>query len=166
MSQKRHTARSSETGRVGKGERGSAFVEFALVAPILLLLMFGVLDFGRLFFTQLTLQHALREAGRFAVTGNKLPSPGGGSSKMSRVASIKQIAQQSAAGLDLTNIQIKSVNGGTNHAGGPSDTVTISLTTNVKLLTPLVATFFPQGASKIEASTTFKNEPFDPKDTV
>jgi Flp pilus assembly protein TadG len=166
MSQKRHTARSSETGRGSSGERGSAFVEFALVAPILLLLMFGVLDFGRLFFTQLTLQHALREAGRFAVTGNKMANPGGGSSKMSRVASIKQIAQQSAAGLDLTNIQIKSIHGGTNHAGGPSDTVTISLTTNVKLLTPLVATFFPQGASKITASTTFKNEPFDPKDAV
>ena len=166
MSQKRHTARSSETGRGSTGERGSAFVEFALVAPLLLLLIFCVLDFGRLFFTQLTLQHALREAGRFAVTGNKLANPGGGSSKMSRVASIKKVAQDAAASLDLTNIQIKSVLGGTNHAGGPSDTITISLTTNVKLLTPLVAAFFPQGASKITASTTFRNEPFDPQDAV
>ena len=47
----------------------------------------------------------------------------------------------------------------------PAEHVTISLTTN-EALTPLVATFFPQGASKITASTTFKNEPFDPKDTV
>lgn len=165
MSQNRHTARVTAPGRERSGERGSAFVEFALVSPLLLLLMFGVLDFGRLFFTQLTLQHALREAGRFAVTGNHLPNAGG-STNMSRIASIKQVAQQSAAGLDLTAIQIHSVKGGTNNAGGPSDTVTISLTTNLKLLTPLVATFFPQGASKITASTTFKNEPFDPKDTV
>jgi Flp pilus assembly protein TadG len=166
MSQNRHTDRATAPRWRNRGERGSAFVEFALVSPLLLLLMFGVLDFGRLFFTQLTLQHALREAGRFAVTGNHLPNPGGGSTSMSRVASIKQVAQQSAAGLDLSSIQIHSVHGGTNHGGGPSDTVTISLTTNLKLLTPLVATFFPQGASKITASTTFKNEPFDPKDAV
>src|SRR5437899_784452 len=49
--------------------RGTAAVEFALVAPLFLLLVFGILDFGRLFYVQETLQHALREAGRFAVTG-------------------------------------------------------------------------------------------------
>lgn len=164
MSQNRHTTRATAPRWGSKGDRGSAFVEFALVSPLLLLLMFGVLDFGRLFFTELTIQHALREAGRFAVTGNHLPNPGGGS--WPRVYSIKQVAQQSAAGLDLTNIKITSVRGGTNHAGGPSDTVTISLTTSLKLLTPLVADFFPQGASKITASTTFKNEPFDPQSTL
>ena len=35
--------------RLSHEERGVALVEFALVAPILLVLLFGMLDFGRVF---------------------------------------------------------------------------------------------------------------------
>jgi Flp pilus assembly protein TadG len=159
-------AASAAPGESRRRPRGSTLVEFAVVCPMLLLIVLGIMDFGRLFFTQLTLQHALREAGRFAVTGNKLPNPSNPSQNLPRVDSIKAVAQQSAAGLDLTNIKITSKKGGTNHAGAPTDTVTISLTTHVKLLTPIVAKFFPDGAHKITASTTFKNEPFHPGNTV
>src|SRR5437660_3423743 len=99
-----------------RSRRGQSIVEFALVAPMFLLLVFGILDFGRLFFTQETLQHALREAGRFAVTGQH--------SGTNRVASIIQAAQQAAPGLNISNIQITS-GGVPNYAGGPRETVTI-----------------------------------------
>src|SRR6266404_414625 len=109
--------------------RGQSMVEFALVAPMFLLLVFGILDFGRLFFTQETLQYALREAGRLAVTGQH--------SGTNRVAAIIQAAQRAAPGLDISNIQITS-GGVTNYAGGPRETVVISLSTGLRLITPMI----------------------------
>jgi len=43
--------------------------EFALTLPILLLLMFGVIEFARIFHAWITLQNAARAAARYAVTG-------------------------------------------------------------------------------------------------
>ena len=54
---------------------GQSLVEFAIVLPLLLLVFFGIFEFGRFYFTKLTLQHAVREATRFAITGNVLADP-------------------------------------------------------------------------------------------
>lgn len=53
----------------GPRDRGAAAVEFALVLPLLLLLVFGVIDFGRLLHAQVTLTQAAREGGRLAALG-------------------------------------------------------------------------------------------------
>ncbi len=47
-------------------ERGAALVEFALVAPLLLLLTFGMIDAGWAFFQNLEVRHGAREAARLA----------------------------------------------------------------------------------------------------
>ncbi len=54
----------------GKGRRGQTMVEFALTLPIVLLLTFGVIEFGRLFQAWVTLQNSARTAVRYGVTGN------------------------------------------------------------------------------------------------
>jgi Flp pilus assembly protein TadG len=143
--------------------RGSAkaqtALEFAIIAPIFLFLLFAVVDFGRMFFLQMDLQNALDEAGRFASTGNVLPNPNAPGQSLSRAASILEVAQQAAVGATITNIQISSLAGGSGSPGGPGDTVTVSLTTSLQL-TPIVGKFFPNGAYTFTSSTTFKNEPF------
>ena len=52
--------------RAGR-ERGVAAVEFAIVAPLLLLILFGMIEFGHVFLVRQTVQHAAREACRVAV---------------------------------------------------------------------------------------------------
>jgi hypothetical protein len=52
-----------------RARRGQTLVEFALTLPILLLLLFGVIEFGRIFQAWVTLQNAARAAARYAVTG-------------------------------------------------------------------------------------------------
>ena len=158
-----------QTSKAGAPEeaaarRGQAMTEFSLVAPLFLLLVFGIMDFGRLFFWQMTLQNALREAGRFATTGRHLPDPANPPNTLSRIDSIIQVAQQAAQGIDVQHIEISSPQGGlTRPAGGPGETVVIALTTSVKLMTPLIGAFFgPQGQWTFTVSTTFRNEPFDP----
>jgi Flp pilus assembly protein TadG len=51
------------------GERGQALVEFGIVAVAFLFLSFGVFDLARLFQSWVTVQHASREAARYAITG-------------------------------------------------------------------------------------------------
>jgi hypothetical protein len=50
-----------------KKERGQATVEFALVVSLLLLLVFGIVDFSRLFFAYATMSNGVREGARYGI---------------------------------------------------------------------------------------------------
>jgi Flp pilus assembly protein TadG len=141
-------------------------VEFILVAPLYFLLIFAVMDFGRMFFVQMNVQQAVQEAARYASTGNHLPDPNNPGQNLSRVNSIIAEVQQAAIGANVSNVQVSSLAGGVGSAGGPGDTVTVSLTTNLALMTPMVASFFPNGTYTFISSATFKNEPFSPGNTL
>lgn len=59
------------------GQRSQALIEFALVSPILLLLLFGIIDIGRAVFYYDTLANAAREGARVAVQApNRMPTNG------------------------------------------------------------------------------------------
>lgn len=49
------------------GQSSQALIEFALISPVLLLLLFGTIDIGRAVFYYDTLNHAAREGARAAV---------------------------------------------------------------------------------------------------
>ena len=55
-------------GRVSlaKKENGEAIVEFALLAPVIILLLFAMVDFGRIFDAWLVATNAAREGARYA----------------------------------------------------------------------------------------------------
>ena len=50
----------------GRRERGAALVEFAIVVPLLLLLVFGAMDIGRLYFIQVSMSEAAQEGALYA----------------------------------------------------------------------------------------------------
>ena len=50
-----------------KSQAGQAMVEMALVLPILVVLVGGILDFGWLFYNKIALNNAAREGARYAV---------------------------------------------------------------------------------------------------
>ncbi|MGB4547600.1 MAG: TadE family protein [Syntrophales bacterium] len=66
-----------ESGRGGRsrnprqGERGVAALEFALIVPLLVVLAFAVVDFGRLFHARLIVTNVSREGGSLASRGFK-----------------------------------------------------------------------------------------------
>ena len=150
--------------RVAKGQ---TFLEFAMVAPLFFFLVFAIFDFGRLFFVQSNLEEAVYEAGRYASTGNHLQNPNSPGQTLSRIQSITDTAEQAALGLgaNITNISISSLNGGPGNAGGPGDTVTVTLTAALPLMTPFVSQFFPGGVYTFTSSASFKNEPFPSSET-
>src|SRR5512139_2340495 len=53
-------------GRANHADGGAAAVEFALVLPLLLLVVFGLIDFGRALNEQIVLTQAAREGARAA----------------------------------------------------------------------------------------------------
>ena len=61
-------ARTSSPRR-GGGDRGAVAVEFALVLPLLLLIVFGIIDFGRMWNMQIALTQSAREGVRVLALG-------------------------------------------------------------------------------------------------
>ena len=56
-----------------KSERGAALVEFAITVPLLVLIVWGAIDFARAYYTSNSLASAVREGARYAVV---FPNPG------------------------------------------------------------------------------------------
>jgi hypothetical protein len=58
---------SSSLGRRLKSQRGAELIEFALIFPLLLLVLLGIIDFGFMFQRYEVLTNATREGARIAV---------------------------------------------------------------------------------------------------
>jgi Flp pilus assembly protein TadG len=61
--------------RINRKERGQTVTEFALVLPLLALLLFGVIQFGIIFHQYVTLTDAVRTGGRQGAVARDLPNP-------------------------------------------------------------------------------------------
>ncbi len=68
---------SKRVTRQLRSERSQSIVEFSLIAPILLLLIFGVVDFGRGLYYYISLQQAANEGARVAVRDSQYTDIGG-----------------------------------------------------------------------------------------
>jgi Flp pilus assembly protein TadG len=123
-----------------RSEKGQSIVEFALVLPILVMLLFGIIDFGRIFHTYLAIDHASREAARTASIGEN-------------DATIVSTAVASASSIQLTAGQVAVSPGGTKSSG--SD-VTVTITYPISFLTPVVSNL--TGPITLSSSTVMRME--------
>lgn len=99
-------------------------VEFALVLPMLLVLVFGIIDFGRAFQGWITLSNAAREGARLGATG----------------ATATEIKNRvvATAGVPLTVANVTVANA-TDQGGRSGESVTVQSTYTLRLITPLGA---------------------------
>ena len=113
--------------RIRRDDAGAAAVEFALVLPILLLLIFGIVDFGRLYFTQITLTDAAREGARVLA----LEGASGSGYTATQAATDATTRVQDAANSVGGTVTVTT---GTCTVGDP---VTVTASTDFSFLTPL-----------------------------
>ena len=61
-----------KVGKYMRSQRSQSMVEFAIVAPLLLVLLFGIVDFGRVIYIYVTLNQAVNEGLRVAIRNSPL----------------------------------------------------------------------------------------------
>jgi Flp pilus assembly protein TadG len=118
--------------------RGQSTVEFALTVPLLLLLVFGIIDFGRALNIAVVVSNAAREGARAGIA---------------RGATDDEIrtAARSIAGLSRNvNVTISPAQA-TRKAG---DTLTVTVSTSFTPVTPLLAVLVPGGSVPIQAKSS------------
>ena len=76
--------------RLFQADDGAAVVEFALVMPILALIIFGIIDFGRAFYTVNNIISAVREGARYGAILSAPLSVTGQREIRDRVRSVSQ----------------------------------------------------------------------------
>jgi len=54
--------------------RGQTLIEFALLSPIIIILLVGIIDFGMAMDRRIVLQHAAREGARMAAVSEDIPA--------------------------------------------------------------------------------------------
>ncbi len=79
---------------IWRDEQGTSAVEFALIAPVFFLFIFGIIAFGLLFWTQIGMQHGAEMAARCASINTTL-------CPTSNPSAITNYALQQALGLSL-----------------------------------------------------------------
>ena len=51
--------------RFHKNQKGQTLVEFALILPIIIIILFGITEFGRIFYSYLVITNAARQGARY-----------------------------------------------------------------------------------------------------
>ncbi len=116
-------------------DRGAVAVEFALLLPMLLLLLFGIIDFGRALNAQITLTQAAREGARLA----SLNQP-----------NVVSRTQAAATGLSPVSVSVTSCPVG----AGSGVNAVVQTSYSFSFITPVGAFAGMFGGSGIGAPTT------------
>jgi Flp pilus assembly protein TadG len=107
--------------RLGRDRAATTVLEFGFVVPILLMFIFGVMEFGRLRMMQQSLAEATFAAGRYAIVhGSTSASP-------ATAATIQTQVQSNAVMLDASGISV-TTNFSGNEAPGTLVTITSTYT--------------------------------------
>ncbi|MER3420476.1 MAG: hypothetical protein C4290_08105 [Chloroflexota bacterium] len=149
--------------RGGEDEQAVTLVELAIITPVLFLLLFGIVELGRLMNAWVAVQHAAELGARYAVTGREMCSSGG-SGRLSCVASearlgLAHLPDGATAPVNVRSWAYPSYTVMTpNSAGQPCDAVEVEVQYTVRLVAPLIAALVPQVT--LTGSQRFLNEPF------
>jgi Flp pilus assembly protein TadG len=105
-------------------------VEFAIVFPILMLIVFGIIDFGRALNAQITLTQAAREGARLAALGEP---------------NVVTSTQAAATGLSPVTVNVTACPAG----AGPTANAVVSVSYAFSFVTPIsaIAGLFGGGGS-------------------
>lgn len=125
-----------------KSQRGQALVEFALILPLLLLLVFGIIQFGFIFHAYLTVNEAAREGARLAAV-----------KAYAEDSAIKAKVQERTPSLTLT---IDITPAGTRPIGS---TVSVTVSADIQAFKmPLVGDLLPESLTSLEGNVKMRVE--------
>ena len=138
----------TRVARLARSESGAAMVEFAIVLPMLALLVFGMIDFGRAFKFYNNLATAVRDGARFGSAQNAPTA----APIIARVDAVFRDA--AGAAQPSTNATVDFIP----PAGGLGSQVRVTVT---DYPFDAISPFIPAGGIRFTVSATFRRE-FEP----
>ncbi len=180
QSKRRSRARADRRRR---SSSGTVAIEFALIAPVLALFLFGIIETGVIFFAQSTLQNAADDAARLVRTGQaqnngmteaqyaqQICGEMSGLISSANCTSNLQIDMESFGDFSSANYNnVMNANGTLNSSqmqyvtGGPCDVVLVRAFYPWNIMTPFLAPLLanmPNGQYLLAAGAAFRNEPY------
>jgi len=99
----RAAVRKRGTRLLRRNEEGATIVEFALIAPTLMLFVMGIIEVAMVLFVSMLLEGSVREAGRYGITGYVYQG-------FDRIAIIRKIVEENTIGLvDMEKVKIETL---------------------------------------------------------
>ena len=127
--------------RRGKGQRGQSLAEFALLLPLLLVILFGTIDIGRAFYTYISLTNAAREAARYAAVNG------------TNSTSTEVLQEFNSGGTDISGCAAGSLTFSAS-GGGRGNPYTVQVSCQFTLVTPFMASIVGALGNQITISST------------
>jgi Flp pilus assembly protein TadG len=164
-----------------RSKSGSAAIEFAFVAPVFFMFMFGILEGGIMFFGRAALMNSVQDAARLIRTGQAQ------NGSMSQADFKTQVCNGISALLNCNDLTVDVQNypsgfsagglgsptdssgeltaGQNNYnVGGPCDVVVVRAFYRYTIKTPVIASFLAGKAGTdfnyLTAAAAFRNEPY------
>lgn len=124
-----------------KAEKGQSLLEFALIVPILLIILAGVLDLGRLYYTYVAVTDAAAEGASYAAIHPQA----------NERAEVLQRAQEASGALVQIDPTMVQVDCPAVAAGAP---ITVTVSYSFTVATPLLNVIVPSGELRLRAVAT------------
>ena len=124
-----------------KKKRGQAIVEFALILPVFILILLGIMEFGLVFHQYLVVTAASREGARVAALGG---------------SDAETLTMVSTSAVSINAGQLTTTITPANRVKG--QTVSVQVTNPVTIRAPLIAQVFPQNPFPVTGTTIMRVE--------
>jgi Flp pilus assembly protein TadG len=138
--------------RLRPRSRGQALVELALVLPVMLLLMLGALDLGRLFYAKITVTNAAKEAAYVAASGTGTFTAGAACNTTSNTVMCGATSEAAGGFVQVLPANVSATTCPSNAAFGTTASVTVKAP--FTLITPLIGALFGGQTITLGATAT------------
>ena len=136
---------------------GVNLIEAAVVMPLVLMVVFSVVEYGALFYVNLALQNGVSQATRYAITGQVR-------SGQDRAGSIREAMREATPTLTIPDeaFTFEHLAPGsstwTGGVGGPDAIEKVTVDYDWPIMTPLMRPFFTDDYVRIRVQSAMKNE--------
>lgn len=117
-----------------KNDSGAAAVEFAIVLPVFIMLVMGIIDFGRVFWIKSSMQFVVEQATRYAMVNPSITE-----------ADLETYAYEQEADVSASGAVFEA----TIDAAGAINYMTVTGTYTFNFITPLVGTTLTLDAKSV-----------------
>jgi len=92
----------NQLGDISQNDDGSTIVEFALIAPLLAMLLVAIMEFGMVMFSSILMESGLRDASRYGITGREVT----GSTRLEYIVQIISVRTIGLIDMDEANVEV------------------------------------------------------------